>query len=114
MKIIRHNQVHKIDNSPTTHVEEYLHNNKDINIAVITLSSRYPDIGYVVNKKCKELVYVLEGEISFIKKDETTQLFKGDCIIIDPGEIYAWDGSATIQTICTPAWYPQQHKIVLP
>ena len=37
---------------------------------------------------------------------------KGDAILIDKKEKYYWDAHCTIIMPCTPAWYPEQHKLV--
>ena len=109
MKIIRKNQINNVDNSPTNHVEEYPHNDSDINLAIVTSTMRYPESDFVINQKCKELVYVLEGHIKLIQPDLTTELEVGDSVIIDALEPFAWDGSAKILTVCTPAWTVEQH-----
>lgn len=62
--------------------------------------------------KCKELIYVIEGKGTLNKKQETIEFEKGDAILIDKGEIYYWDAHCTIAMPCTPAWYPEQHKLI--
>lgn len=109
MKLIKKNQINKVDNSPTNHIEEYLRHDSDMNLAIATCSERYPHKDYVVNQESKELVYVLKGSIKLITPNETTQLEVGDSVIIDALEPFAWEGTAKILTVCTPAWNHTQH-----
>lgn len=85
---------------------------KDIDCATAIISGRYPDIGYCVNEECKELIYVLDGDGTLNKKDEMIDFKRGDAILIEKGERYYWNAKCTIVMSCTPAWYPEQHKLV--
>lgn len=112
MKLVKFNQAEKISNSDKCKVVEYPLNDKDINFATAVISGRYPDSGYCVNEKCKELIYVIEGKGSLNKNNERVEFSKGDVILIDKGEIYYWDAYCMIAMPCTPAWYPEQHKLI--
>jgi mannose-6-phosphate isomerase class I len=109
MKIVRSQEVNKVDNSPNNHIEEYLHGDKTLNLAIATCSERYPDKDFVVNTVCQELVYVMSGHIILINPKESISLNAGDSVLIDKNEPFAWQGSAKILTVCTPSWYPEQH-----
>jgi mannose-6-phosphate isomerase-like protein (cupin superfamily) len=87
-------------------------NDKDINIATIEITGRYPKEGCVVNNKCKELSYIIKGSGKIVVEDKEIFLEKGDAILVEPKEKYYWDGNMTLLVPCTPAWYPEQHKIV--
>ncbi|MCI8546905.1 MAG: cupin domain-containing protein [Clostridia bacterium] len=50
------------------------------------------------------MIYVIEGNGTLTKKDET--------IHFEKGEIYFWDANCRIVMPCTPAWYPKQHKLI--
>ncbi len=112
MKLVKQEQAEKFSNSEKCQVLEYPLNDKDINCATAIITGRYPDNGYCVNEKCKELIYVVEGKGTLNKKNEVIEFDKGDVILIDKGEVYYWDAHCTIVMPCTPAWYPEQHKLV--
>lgn len=112
MKLIKKSEINTVANSKEAIVEEYLHNDPDLNLAIGNISARYPTNGYVINEISKELVYVLDGKINLILVQETINLEVGDSVIIDKNEPFAWDGNATLLTVCTPAWEPSQHKEV--
>lgn len=110
MKIIKKDQTREFKNSDVCIAIEYPMDDKDINGAVIELDGRYPDTGRVVNEKCKELVYVIEGAGTLTVEGEEIQLAEGDLAMIEPNEKYFFEGKLKLFTPCTPAWYPEQHK----
>lgn len=112
MKLIRKSETNKVNNSAVVTMEEYLHNDLDLNCALGTISGKYPTTGFVVNEVCKEIVYVLDDKIDLILRDQTVNLATGDVVIIDKLEAFAWNGKAKVLTVCTPAWQPDQHKEV--
>lgn len=112
MKIVTVDQTQKFKNSDNCEAVEYPLGDKDINGAVIKLSGRYPEKGYVTNKVCKELVYVVEGEGLVITSRESQKLKRGDLALIHPGEKYYFEGKLTMFMPCSPAWYPEQHEQV--
>jgi len=112
MKVIYKNQAKKFKKSDVCAAIEYPLGDKDINGALIELSGRYPDIGRVVNLKCKELAYVINGSGKLVVDAKKVELKRGDIVLIDAGEKYFWDGKMTIFTSCVPAWYLKQHKNV--
>jgi hypothetical protein len=66
----------------------------------------------VVNLECKELVYVLKDEGEIVVEGKTVHFSKGDMILLLPSEIYYWHAECAIVTVCTPAFNPDQHKMV--
>lgn len=112
MKIVKLNDAEKFNNSERCEVLEYPLNDADINCATAIITGRYPDKGYCVNEQCKELIYVIEGKGTLNKKDEVVSFEKGDVILIEKGEKYFWDANCKIVMPCTPAWYPEQHKMI--
>ncbi len=112
MKIVKLKDSERFNNSDTCEVVEYPLGDPDINCATAVITGRYPEKGYCVNEKCKEMIYVIEGKGSLNKKDETINFEKGDVILIEKGEIYFWDANCRIVMPCTPAWYPEQHKLI--
>lgn len=93
---------------------DYPITDKDINFAVIKVDGRSPKEGYQVNTDCKELLYIIDGNGILFRKDNSTsvEFSKGDVILIDKGECYAFDGSFEADVSCTPAWTSEQHKYV--
>jgi molybdopterin converting factor small subunit len=112
MKVVRSSQTRINENSPVCIAIEYPFDDKDINAAVIKIKGRYPDKGRVVNLKCKELVHILNESILLVIEGKKVELKKGDQVLIMPKEKYYWDGNCEILTVCTPAWYPEQHEEV--
>ena len=112
MKIIYKNQTKTFKNSDVCTAIEYPLGDDDINGAIIKLSGRYPDKGRVVNLKCKELAYIIEGSGRAVVEEKEVKLNKGDLVLIEPGEKYFWEGNLIMFVPCTPAWYPEQHKEV--
>ncbi len=112
MKLVKLEQAKEFLNSDKCKGIEYPLDDKDINFSIATINGRYPDNGYCVNEECKELIYVIDGNGSLNKKDDKIEFNKGDVVLIDKGEIFYWDAQCTIAMPCTPAWYPEQHKLL--
>ena len=112
MKLLKFEDSQKFENSDKCTVIEYPLGDKDINFSTAFLTGRYPNEGYCVNDECKELIYVIDGTGSLNKKDEKIEFKKGDVILIDIGEKFYWDAHCTIAMHCTPAWYPEQYKLI--
>lgn len=112
MKVIKKSQTNLFKNSEMCTAIEYPLNDKDINAAVIHLKGRYPDTGRTVNLECKELVYVINGVGKIVCEGEKTLISEGDVILIPQGEKFYWEGEMTLFMPCTPAWHPEQHKMV--
>jgi len=112
MKLVKYENVEKFSNSDTCTVWEYPLDDKDINCGVAKIIGRYPDTGYCCNEICKELIYVIEGKGTLNTKNGQIIEFKEkDVVLIDKGEIYYWKGNCTVAMPCTPAWYPEQHRM---
>lgn len=112
MKIIHKNQTKKFNNSESCVAIEYPMEVEDFNGTIVELSGRYPSKGRVVNLKCKEMSYVVEGAGKVVVEGKEISLSKGDLVLIESGEKYFWDGKLTLFVSCAPAWYPEQHKEV--
>lgn len=92
---------------------KYPTNNKDINIAYVEINGRYPDTGYCLNKIWTETCYVIEGNGKFHINDMEYEISKGTFILINPGELYYYEGNLKLCVPCTPAWTKDQHEKVL-
>lgn len=112
MKVVAKDQAKEFKNSDVCIAYEYALGDTDINGAVIKLSGRYPETGYVTNEVCKELVYVVSGSGSLVTDKETVELSTGDMALLLPNEKYYFDGTMEMFMPCSPAWYPEQHKEV--
>lgn len=112
MENVTADQVKIFQNSPGCTVREYETKNKDINIAVVTISGRYPTSGWAMNEKCTMMAFILKGKGSLFIEDRAVGLSENDGALILPGEKYAWEGEMTILLPATPAWYPEQYKVL--
>lgn len=112
MKLVKLNEAEKFNNSDKCTVWEYPLGDKDIDCATAVIKGRYPDKGYCMNEECKELIYVVEGNGTLNKKEETIHFQKGDVILIDKGEAYFWEANCNIVMPCTPSWYTEQYRII--
>lgn len=81
----------------------------DINGAVIHLSGRFPTEGRVVNTNCKEMAYIIDGNVTLVLEGKKYNLEKEDLVLIEPNEKYYWEGNVTMFVPCTPSWTPEQH-----
>lgn len=109
MQIIRENEKRTI--RPLDHVviHEYDTHDTAISGATAEIKGRYPERGYVMNKICKEVVYILQGSGKLIMPSGTTEFVAGDEIFLDAGEVYAWEGDMVLFMATTPLFDPAQH-----
>ncbi|MDN5274353.1 MAG: hypothetical protein JWP06_254 [Candidatus Saccharibacteria bacterium] len=113
MEVVKSNETVRYQNSESCVVIEYeMHDEKDINGAVIELTGRYPESGFVTNDVSKELVYVINGTGKLVCSNTETTLQARDMILIQPGEIYYFEGKLSMLISSSPAWYPEQHRNV--
>lgn len=100
-------------NSDDCKTLEYSFKDKEMDLGIATITNRFPEEGYCINLICKELIYVLEGNGKLVFEDKTVSFAKGDAILIDKNEKYYYDTEyCVISMSCTPAWSPDQHKLV--
>ena len=99
-------------NGETCTTTQYDFDNKNVGFAISKINGRYPEEGYFVNEGVQELIYVLEGSGSLHKKNESVSFEKGDAVLIEKGEECYWLGNCKVVTICCPAWYESQHKMI--
>jgi mannose-6-phosphate isomerase-like protein (cupin superfamily) len=107
--IIKKSERKEFKNSPVCIAYEYGHNDKDINLAVIELSGRYPTKGRVTNKICKEVAFVVEGKGKIGIDGKEFMLSEGDSVIIQPNQKFFWEGKMKLAMVCHPAFNPEQH-----
>lgn len=113
MKIIKYAEAEKGANSDKCKTLEYSFGDNDIDLGVAIITGRYPEEGYCMNTESKELIYVIEGEGDLNLRNEIIHFSKDDAILIDKNEKYYWDTNyCKVSMSCTPAWNPEQHKLV--
>lgn len=112
MKVVHQQQSSNHQNNEFCMARAYPTGDKDISVALIKLTGRYPSKGMVLNEKCKELAYIIKGSGKLGVENEEISLGEGDLVLINPGEKYFWDGNMTLLMPCVPAWSPKQHKEV--
>jgi len=113
MQFIKKEKAPEHQNSPAcTAIEYAFENETDINIARIHLHGRYPETGYALNEKVKELMYVISGSGTLTTAKQSVTLNEGDAVLIQPNESYCLEGEMTLIIPSAPAWYVEQHKNV--
>lgn len=113
MKKISLNKTELNKNSASCVVNEYDFKDKEIDFSVGKINGRYPDTGFCVNEKVKELVYCISGKGKLFKTDGSCVEFKqSDAILIDKNEPYYWIAHCTVSMSCTPAWTKEQHRLI--
>lgn len=114
MKKISISETEKCNHSNVCSVTEYNFNDKDIDISILEVSGRFPENGFCMNTKVKEMVYVESGSGNLCSQNESIKLEAGSAILIKPNEMYYWNGNFKALLACSPAWQPDQHKIIAP
>ena len=112
MEHVRQEQAVKKQNSPYCTIWEYPMQNREMNIAIAEIQHRYPTQGFAMNEKCSEMGYVLKGSGRLVTEQKNVELREGDAVYIPCGERYYWEGNLSVLLPCTPAWYPEQHKLI--
>ncbi len=111
MIIIQSSETNKVQASPTTALWEFPINEDAISGAIAEIKDRYPEKGFAVNKKSKELAFVLSGSGYAITPIIKRPISVGDLIFLDKGESFAWEGALTLFMANTPKFDPKQHII---
>ncbi len=109
MKTCNAGQTIERKNSEYCVVTEFPIEDRDIDFAIVKVSSRYPHSGCAANTISKEIVYVQEGVGKVVVNDVEHTLKTGDVVLIAPNEKFYWDGNMTLHISCTPAFTPEQH-----
>ncbi len=113
MKQVKFVDAEKFENAATCYgYEANFGSGATMNGAVITVNGRYPEKGYVLNEECSELAFIVRGSGKVCTASETVEFNLHDSIYLEPGEKFYWEGDFDMYTICTPAFYPEQHKEV--
>jgi mannose-6-phosphate isomerase-like protein (cupin superfamily) len=90
-------------------VWEYHLPSKTIGFALSKLNGRVPDSGWMRNKVCNEIYYVIAGSGTLFVEDKKYKLEEGDVFLIEPGKkFYVIAKNLHLALPTSPAWYPEQ------
>lgn len=112
MQIVKYTEINKVSPAESTVIWEYPTKDDVISGAVAQINGRYPEKGFALNEKSKELVFVLTGNGKILTPSGGKDIDIGDEILLDANETYAWEGNMTLFMATTPAFNPKQHKIM--
>ena len=113
MKNITLEKAEVFDKNEICKTIEYSFQDKDLDLGIAIIKGRYPEKGYCMNEISKELIYILEGTGKIITNKKEISFKEGDAIFINPKEKYYWDTTYCKASMsCTPAWSPNQYKVV--
>lgn len=110
MRLVKKEKATTLQVTDSCKAIEYPNGDKDLWAAVIEIKGRYPSEGVTINEACKEFVFVSHGKGKVTVGNKTHEIRKGDMILIEPGELFYWEGEMILFMPCAPAWYPEQHK----
>lgn len=112
MQIVRHSEAERFANADNCHGLEYGFSDKTMNGALITIEGRFPSDNWIVNEVCTELAYIVRGAGAVITEAGCQDFSVGDTLLLQAGEKYYWDADCDVYVVCSPAFYPEQHKEV--
>lgn len=112
MEFVQASDLKSISNGPTCTIQPIPIHDKEIDMAIARISGRYPQHGWAVNKICRMMGFVLEGTGKLGLKDRVVHLSANDSVLIMPGEKYYWEGNMTLLLPSTPAWSPDQYRLI--
>jgi mannose-6-phosphate isomerase-like protein (cupin superfamily) len=112
MRYVAKASAQRFDNSSSCTVFEY-GGDSELSGAVAHIHGRYPESGWALNQRSKEMAYVLKGTGVLTTKEMSVSLHKGDMALIDANEPYFFEGSELEIFIPTnPAWTPDQYTTI--
>lgn len=112
MKISFKHQAVERKNSDVCVVTEHSIDDEMIDFVIVKVTGRYPEHGYAINQKCKEIVYLHEGNGIVVVNEKEYLINSGDLILIEAGEKFFWEGNMNLFISCTPAFTIEQHKMI--
>jgi mannose-6-phosphate isomerase-like protein (cupin superfamily) len=112
MKYVAVGDAQKFENGQTCTVFEY-GGDADLSGAIAEINGRYPESGWSFNTAVKEMVFVLSGEGKIVTDAGEKTLIKDTMVLLDINERYYFEGTMLrIFMPTTPAWTPEQYRIV--
>lgn len=84
------------------------------NVAEISLTSRYPESGFVLNKQSEMIVRILDGSTIFHYDNEEVLLPQGSTVLVQTNKAYCWipQGTVRLYVVSTPPWTPEQQESI--
>lgn len=108
--LVKKSERKKHANAKTCIAYEYDLGDKDIDVAYIEIDGRYPEKGRSVNRKSKEVIFVVDGNGRIEIDDKVFVINDGDSIIVKPNQKFFFEGILKIVVCCSPAWNPEQYE----
>jgi mannose-6-phosphate isomerase-like protein (cupin superfamily) len=108
--IIKKEERQKIQNSKDCSIFEYRFDDKDIELSCAEIRGRYPQEGFAMNEKIKEIFYINKGKGKINIEGNDFDIKEGDVILVQPKQKYFWLGNLDIILSCTPKFTLEQHK----
>jgi mannose-6-phosphate isomerase-like protein (cupin superfamily) len=110
MQILKEKEKKTISPAASVTVHEYDTADTAISGVIAEIRGRYPEKGYAVNRRVKELVYVLSGHGKILTPEGEKEIAVGDVILIAPSEKFAWLGDMKIHIATAPKFDPAQYE----
>lgn len=112
MKKWAHEDGEEFSNSDVCFGREYKPDTDSIDIAKISIRSRYPQTGWGYLEDTHEMAVVTNGTGFIETKDgHREELTAGDVVHVKPLERFCWGGSMDLIVPCSPAFQPGKHKL---
>ena len=108
--IIKKEERIKVESSKECSVFEYHFDDKDIELSCAEIRGRYPQEGFAMNEKIKEIFFIEKGKGKINIEGKDFNIYEGDVILIQPKQKYFWQGSLDIVLACNPKFTSEQHK----
>ena len=85
-----------------------------MNVAEITLTGRYPETGFALNRESEMIVRILKGSVTFCCEGEEVELPEGSTVLVQTGKKYYWlpTEAVTLYVVSSPPWTPAQHQSI--
>ncbi len=112
--LIKKNQA-KIVDQGTKIIRKYTASDKQLEINHMILNGRTPEKKgtFLCETKLHFMVFVIKGKGKIFRGNEVFNVKEGDCIDVPPKTKFAAEGyDFEYITVESPAWYPEQAKIV--
>ena len=111
--LIKKNQA-KIVSQKTKIIRKYTAADKQLEINQMILNGRTPEIEgtFICETKVHFMAYVIKGTGKMFCGDDVFEVEEGDCLDVPVGKNFAAQGNFEYVTAESPAWYPEQAKIV--
>lgn len=86
---------------------------KNVGLSYQTLKSRGPEQGYYLNRRCREVYFIISGEAKFIVGQEESSVGPKGVVVVEPGVAHAIETKGLeYLTITSPDWYEEQAEVV--